>query len=117
MENKMHILSEQYVVEHGTDFEEKLWFTSYSDEVLDNPEDEGGSPFNGLAYELYENGDLAYYSYYKDGFLEGDFVRFHHNGNVKSLDYMIKGQTRGLRVMWYDSGEKNMMENIILVYV
>lgn len=106
MENKMHILSEQYVVEHGTDFEEKLWFTSYSDEVLDNPEDEGGSPFNGLAYELYENGDLAYYSYYKDGFLEGDFVRFHHNGNVKSLDYMIKGQTRGLRVMWYDSGEK-----------
>lgn len=106
MENKIDILDKKYVLEHGTDFDEKLWFTSYSDEVLDNPEDEGGKPFNGLAYELYENGELAYYSYYNEGFLEGDFVRFHNNGKVKSIDYMIKGQTRGLRRMWYESGEK-----------
>lgn len=68
-------------------------------------EDEGGKPFTGLAYELYENGNLAYYCYYKNGFKEGNYVKFHHNGKVKSIDYMIKGQTRGIRKIWYESEE------------
>ncbi|EIT87205.1 hypothetical protein A374_01454 [Fictibacillus macauensis ZFHKF-1] len=105
MENKMELLSKEYVVEHGVDFDEKLWFTSYSDEVLDNPEDEGGKPFTGLAYELYGNGNLAYYCYYKNGFLEGYYVKFHQNKNVKAIDYMVKGQTRGIGRIWYESGE------------
>ncbi|MBG0972970.1 hypothetical protein F3I02_30800 [Bacillus sp. SRB3LM] len=105
MENKMGVLSKEYVLEQGIDFDEELWFTSYSDEVLDNPEDEDGKPFTGLAYELYENGNLAYYCYYKNGFKEGNYVKFHHNGKLKSIDYMIKGQTRGIRKIWYESEE------------
>lgn len=57
---KIEILSQEYVIGHETDFEESLWFTSYSDEVLDNLEDENGQPFTGLAYELYDNGTVEY---------------------------------------------------------
>jgi antitoxin component YwqK of YwqJK toxin-antitoxin module len=99
-------LSKQYVCEHGTDFDEKLWFTSYSDEVLDNPEDEGGKPFTGLAYELHDNGNLGYYCYYKNGFAEGNYVEFYPNGNIKSECYMVRGQVRGTEKVWYESGEK-----------
>lgn len=106
MENEVGILSKQYVCEHGTDFDEKLWFSSYSDEVLDHPEDEGGKPFTGLAYELYDNGNFVYYCYYKNGFSEGNYVEFYHNGNLKSQCYMVRGQIRGTEKIWYDSGER-----------
>lgn len=106
MKNKIELLSKEYVLENGTNFDVKLWFTSYSDEVLDNPEDEGGKPFTGLAYELYDNGNVAYYCNYKNGFKEGYFVKFYQNGNLKSIDNMVKGQTRGTRKIWYDSREK-----------
>lgn len=101
----MDVLSKEYVLEHGMDFDEKLWFTSYSDEVLDNPEAEGGKPFTGLAYELYNNGTIAYYCYYKNGFKEGPYIKFYSNGKVKSTDCMKKGQTRGIRKIWYENGE------------
>ncbi|WP_051827150.1 toxin-antitoxin system YwqK family antitoxin [Metabacillus indicus] len=101
----MDVLGKEYVLKQGVNFDEELWFTSYSDEVLDKPEEGNGKPFTGLAYELYENGDLAYYCYYYNGFKEGNNVKFHRNGKVKSIDYMIKGQTRGTRKIWYESGE------------
>lgn len=62
-------------------------------------------PFTGLAYELFDNGSIAYYCYYKNGFKEGDYIKFHNNGKVKSTDYMVKGQTRGIRKIWYESEE------------
>lgn len=101
----MKILSKEEVLKQGINFDEELWFTSYSDEVLDNPENEGGNPFTGLVYELYDNGDLAYYCYYKNGFKDGDYVKFHTNGKIRSIDYMVKGQTRGIRKKWYESEE------------
>lgn len=60
LKDQVDIFSKEFVIEHGTDFDEELWFASYSDEVLDNPEDENGKPFTGLAYELYDNGNLIY---------------------------------------------------------
>ena len=80
-------------------------------------EDEGGKPFTGLAYELYENGNLAYYCYYKNGFKEGNYVKFHHNGKVKSIDYMIKGQTRGIRKFGMKAKNSNMKERLSLAFV
>ncbi|MFC8684473.1 hypothetical protein [Brevibacillus porteri] len=47
---KDSIHTAEYIIKNGVDFE-KLGFSSYSDEILDNPEDEGGNPFTGLAYE------------------------------------------------------------------
>lgn len=105
MENPIDILSKEYVMEHGTDFDEELWFTSYSDEVLDNPEDENGKPFTGLAYELYENGNLIYYTNYVNGFIEGELIEFYKNGNLKSVKNLIHGQSNGTERIWYEIGE------------
>ena len=102
MENKRDVLSKKYVLENGINFDEELWFTSSSDEVLDKPEEKNGKPFTGLAYELHDNGTLAYYCYYRDGFKEGNYVKFYQSGKVKTTDYMIKGQTRGIRKKWYE---------------
>lgn len=105
MENQIDILSKEYVIANGTNFDEELWFTSYSDEVLDNPEDENGKPFTGLAYELYDNGNLIYYTYYVRGFIEGELVEFYKNGNLKSVKVLIHGQSNGTERVWYESGD------------
>ena len=104
MKNQNKILSKEYVIEHGTDFDEELWFTSYSDEVLDNPENENGQPFTGLAYELFDNGNLMYYTNYVNGFIEGELIEFYKNGNIKSVKQLIHGQSNGTERIWYENG-------------
>jgi antitoxin component YwqK of YwqJK toxin-antitoxin module len=105
MENNINILEKNFVLKNGVDFDEKLWFTSISDQVIDNPENEGGKPFNGLTYELYPNGNLAYYRYYENGLPHGEFVEFYENGNIKTKQYMRHGQTKGKREKWYENGK------------
>ncbi|WP_017151745.1 MULTISPECIES: toxin-antitoxin system YwqK family antitoxin [Bacillus] len=96
MKDQVDIFSKEFVIEHGTDFDEELWFASYSDEVLDNPEDENGKPLTGLAYELYDNGNLIYYTKYVKGFIESELIEFYKNGNLKSVKNLIHGQSNGI---------------------
>ncbi|WP_410983074.1 toxin-antitoxin system YwqK family antitoxin [Bacillus cereus] len=103
MKNQVDIVNKEYVIEHGTDFDENLWFASYSDEVLDNPEDKNGKPFTGLAYELYDNGNLMYYTNYVKGFIESELIEFYKNGNLKSVKNFILGQCNGIERVWYES--------------
>ncbi|MBD8498789.1 toxin-antitoxin system YwqK family antitoxin [Paenibacillus arenosi] len=102
MENDIYTL--EYIRNNGSDFED-LWFTSCSDEIIDNPEDEGGKPFTGLTYELYENGCLRYFCFYKNGFKEGMFREYYRSGKLKSEEVMKYGQTIGKRTIWYESGK------------
>ena len=102
MENNTYDL--KYVIENGINFED-LWYSSSSDEVLDSAEDEGGKPFTGLTYELYDNGKLVYYCFYKYGFEDGDYLEFYKNGNIKSKQYMKYGRIRGKEEIWYESGK------------
>lgn len=82
MEN--NLLTKEFVLQNGIDFE-NLHGEYCSDLILDKPEDKGGKPFTGLTYELYKNGQLQYYCYYKDGFEDGQYVEFYENDNVKAL--------------------------------
>ncbi|WP_371367096.1 Putative antitoxin YwqK [Sporomusa rhizae] len=102
MGNNVH--KKEYVIANGVDFED-LWFSSKSDEVLDNAEDDEGKPFTGLSYELYDNGMLTHYCYFVDGFKHGDYIEFYKNGNIKSRQYMKYGTIRGKEETWYESGE------------
>lgn len=104
MENKDELYTLDYIKKNGVDFED-LWFSSTSDEILDNPEDEGGTPFIGLTYELYDNGQLQYYSFYKDGFKHGLLREFYNTGERKSEEIMHYGQTKGKRTQWYENGQ------------
>lgn len=97
-------LTKEYVFNNGIDFEE-LWGEYCSDRILDKPEDEGGKPFTGLVYELYNTGELANYCIYKEGFLHGEYVKFYKNSTVKSVQYMKYGVISGREEIWFDNGQ------------
>lgn len=103
-----NILSKEFVLQNGIDFE-NLHGKYCSDLILDKPEDKGGKPFTGLTYELYKNGQLQYYCYYKDGFEDGQYVEFYENGNVKSIKFMKYGQIRGREETWYENGNPKLV--------
>ena len=71
---------------------------------MDNSKEVDGKPFTGLTYETYSNGNLAYYCYYKNGFKDGDFIEFYNDGKVKSMQYMQRGRTYGIRRILYNNG-------------
>ncbi len=100
---EIKVLTKEYVLNNGVDFEE-LWNEYCSDRILDKPENEGGKPFTGLAYELYNNNELNYYCFYKDGFEHGDYVEFYENGNIQSAQYMKYGSIVGKEETWFKSG-------------
>ena len=100
-ELNLHLLSLDYVTEHGTYFGNEIWwdpdygyFICYED----------GTYFTGLAYELYGDGSLAYYCDYVNGLEHGVNIRFYPSGAIKSYDYNIKGRPAGRRYSWYESG-------------
>lgn len=92
------------IIDEGVDFGD-LWYSSSSDEVLDNAEDENGSPFNGIAYETYANGMLRYFSIYKNGFQHGLTHEFYESGKTKSKQLMERGQIIGKKISWNENGE------------
>jgi len=98
-----NILTKKYVFENGVDFDD-LWSEYCSDRILDKPEDEGGKPFTGLTYELYNSVQLAHYCFYKDGFSHGEYVKFYKSNNMKSKQYMEYGRITGKEEMWFESG-------------
>ena len=100
---KNDILTKEYVLNNGVDFEE-LWNEYCSDRILDKPEDEGGKPFTGLVYELYNSGILAHYCFYKEGFSHGEYVKFYKSGNIKSRQYMKYGVITGEEEIWFENG-------------
>ncbi|MFY0760721.1 toxin-antitoxin system YwqK family antitoxin [Metabacillus dongyingensis] len=107
---KNNVYSKKYILKNGVDFE-NLWFTSNSDEILDNAEDEGGKPFNGIAYELKGNGILDYYCFYKDGMAHGNKIEFYSDEQVKCEKYYKYGQLFGESICWHENG--SIMSKII----
>ncbi|MFC7395550.1 toxin-antitoxin system YwqK family antitoxin [Scopulibacillus cellulosilyticus] len=108
MQENKEFYSKEYVLKNGIDFE-NLWFSSYSDEILDNPEDEGGEPFTGLTYELYDNGELIYFCFYKDGLAHGLKREFYKSGNIKCEKPMKYGLINGKSFSWYENGNIESM--------
>lgn len=47
----------------------------------------GGRPFTGLYYELYDTGELELYSYYNNGVPVKNMFTFYKKGTVKSYHY------------------------------
>lgn len=104
---EIEILTKDYVLKNGVDFEEKLWFAPpYGDTVIDA--EKNGNPFTGLVYELHKNGILAYYAYYKNGVNDGEMVEFYDNGNVESISFILKGASNGYQVSYFKNGEKRL---------
>ncbi|GAS83207.1 toxin-antitoxin system YwqK family antitoxin [Paenibacillus amylolyticus] len=100
-----NLLSIEEVLLEGIEFEGEVCFSGkYGQEVFDKPIEDGGHPISGLLYERYKNGNMAYYSYYKNGLSEGNYVEFYEDGKAVSFQQMIKGVVHGKSNCWYKDG-------------
>ena len=102
---EINLLSYEYIIENGTCFDGDIicWFGKYGYQVYNNPIEKNGKPFNGLLYEQYKNGQIAYYSFYKNGIEQGISIHF-LSGAIKS--YCIKDRSGivGKYYEWYENG-------------
>lgn len=96
-------INEAIILQRGINFE-NLAFEYCSDRILDDYEENGGKPFTGVTYELYDNGRISYYCYYVNGFSEGDFVKFYTDGTICSISKMKRGQSIE-KAEWYPDGK------------
>ena len=96
-------IDEATILKKGINFD-NLSFEYCSDRILDNYEEEGGKPFTGITYELYDNDRISYYCYYVNGFSEGNFVKFYKDGTIRSISKMKRGQCIE-EIEWYQDGK------------
>ena len=109
---KIRIMSFDEVTEHGKEFGFELWWDpcygyficEISDD--DNEDNDEERYFTGLAFELYSNGNLSYYQYYKDGLEDGEYVEFFPSGAVKHYGVVVENKKKtGNYYTWYESGQ------------
>ena len=61
--------------------------------------------FTGLAYDIYENGNIESYFYVDNGVKQGMSVEFYPNGNLKRVGNMSKSAAEGYQVEFFENGE------------
>ena len=64
------------------------------------------TPYSGIIYLLYENGQPHFEGAIKDGKKDGLYVEWHKNGQKKSEVNYKDGKDDGLAVGWYEGGQK-----------
>lgn len=99
---ELNILSWDYVIEYGTyfDCEEICWDECYGHYKCDRD----GVLFSGLLFELYDNDNLAYYSFHENGLRNGIEVRFYLSGKIESYCEYGKGRIVGRYYEWFENG-------------
>lgn len=109
----INILSENEVLEKGIEFDGDIVCFSgiHGVQVYNSPMEEGGEPVNGLIYERYKNGHIAYYCYYENGIKNGECVRFYECGKIKEYCIMESGTICGEKIEWFESGGIKSIEN------
>jgi antitoxin component YwqK of YwqJK toxin-antitoxin module len=77
------------------DFRGRLYYKKGSD-----------TPYSGIIYSLYENGQPVFESAIKDGKSHGLYVEWYKNGQKKQELNNKDGKQDGLWVMWHKNGQK-----------
>ena len=107
------ILSSSVVKKEGVLFEdERFTFESYWENGINHyerlfytTENRQKAPFTGLLYELYPNGNILGYSFYKDGYEEGANVDFYDDGCVSKYSNFDKESNKTLIIKWFRNGK------------
>nr|WP_246861227.1 hypothetical protein [Bacillus sp. REN3] len=98
------ILTKDYVIQNGIDFEEELGFGGPFDQGIVEYTDSGEERlFTGLAYELYKNGNIESYFFVENGVKQGINVTFYPSGNIKRISNMDKGAAHGYQVEYFEN--------------
>ncbi|MCM1328682.1 MAG: hypothetical protein NC253_04500 [Ruminococcus sp.] len=106
---ELNLLSREYIIRHGC--------CQNSDNQIRQLEDLGikvyktppepykkGWEYLYPIYELYDNGNIAYYKFMDKGIDNGLWITFFKSGKVKSYCIMISGKPCGKSYEWYESG-------------
>ena len=111
LENKViTILSKDYVIEHGTNWDEvdmqeiimnRLAYMCYDD---DQGDPDFSRLFSGVLYEIIF-GNLNYYVHYKDGLRVGEEVRFYDSGKARNYRVWTHDRLEGKVFGWYENGK------------
>ncbi|MBQ9908059.1 MAG: hypothetical protein IJM46_14960 [Oscillospiraceae bacterium] len=104
------LLPDEYIKAHGVSeysLPEEYYYDEdgvyHYDRKFDKPMEEGGKPFNGVSFEMYEDSDqIGFYIEHKDGYYFGDYVRFYQNGALRR--YTRKDAKEWYAYEWYENG-------------
>lgn len=106
------ILSPSEVKEKGILFDDERF--TYEDDhferIFYTDENNVKAPFSGLCYDLYPNGNVQGYSYFNDGYKEGEDVDFYDNGNILRYVNYHKAESRALIIKWSKDGTISRIE-------
>lgn len=113
--NYNDILSSSIIKKEGILFDDESFsFESYWENGFNHYQrlfytDEKGekAPFTGLLYELYPNGLVSGYSFYKEGYEEGQNVDFYDNGAVSKYSEFHRATAKTLIIKWFRNGTIN----------
>ena len=105
IENKViTILSRDYVVENGKMFGECLWWDRSDGYYICDFSGDEEVYFTGLGYDIYINGNIQFYRYYKNGLEDGIEAKFYPSGVLKSYTVIYDENKIALAYEWYENG-------------
>ncbi|MBL5769225.1 MULTISPECIES: toxin-antitoxin system YwqK family antitoxin [Heyndrickxia] len=108
------ILTKEYIIQHGVEFETNLDFGGpYEQGIVEYDQNDNENLFTGLAYDLYDNGNLESYFFVENGVKQGAYVEFYPNGNIKRVGNMDKSASEGEQIEYYENGQLKSITNRI----
>lgn len=66
--------------------------------------DAEGRPYDGRAYELHDNGNVAWHAELRDGRWHGEFRRWFEDGRPNRLLHYVEGEQEGPQMVWRRNG-------------
>ncbi|MCM1524089.1 MAG: hypothetical protein NC120_06485 [Ruminococcus sp.] len=73
------------------------------------------APFSGLLYALYPDGIVSGYSFFKDGYHEGEDAHFYDDGAIAKYTNYHKDESRTLIIEWSKDGTISRIEEMFNV--
>lgn len=96
------VLTKEYIIQNSLEFEECLEYGGpYGLGIVECADDGKEKLFTGLAYDVYENGNIECYFYVENGVKQGEYVELYMNGNIKRISNMNRSTVEGYHVEFF----------------
>ncbi|PFM44447.1 hypothetical protein COJ45_24580 [Bacillus cereus] len=101
------VLTKEYIIQNSLEFEECLEYGGpYGLGIVECADDGKEKLFTGLAYDVYENGNIECYFYVENGVKQGEYVELYMNGHIKRISNMNRSTVEGYHVEFFQNGMK-----------
>ncbi|MBJ8072435.1 MULTISPECIES: toxin-antitoxin system YwqK family antitoxin [Bacillus cereus group] len=108
------ILTKEYIIQNGLEFEECLEYGGpFGLGIVECADDGKEKLFTGLAYDVYENGNIECYFYVENGVKQGRYVEFYLDGNIRRIGNMNRSAAEGYHVEFFKDGMKKRESEFI----